>query len=281
MASRVGSLHRMALHGPAEPALIQELTGSLSGGPQAARVGRRSLFDSDATLFRDDVAGVPGIHLIVETAARGRAGAGCWRMPGERSESWKRRVWPVGWAAFNATRIEGGRPLFGIDFEGARASAFPRRSSARSKQGRRRRGRSPRRPPGRDGPVRPGRQHHQGLLPGPGDRRADARPRAGRQADRRLRAGRRQPARRRRRRRSTRPIRSSGRRRHQQHGVARASRRAIGLAFVKSPHFGGKYRLVPAEGAMRSPRSWQHAVRRRQCVSGARGGAAQGWRKSK
>jgi folate-binding protein YgfZ len=30
-----------------------------------------------------------------------------------------RQLRPVGWAAFNATRIEGGRPLFGIDFDGA------------------------------------------------------------------------------------------------------------------------------------------------------------------
>ncbi|MEO6435100.1 MAG: glycine cleavage T C-terminal barrel domain-containing protein, partial [Tepidisphaeraceae bacterium] len=28
-----------------------------------------------------------------------------------------RKVRPVGWAAFNATRIEAGRPMFGIDFD--------------------------------------------------------------------------------------------------------------------------------------------------------------------
>ncbi len=35
--------------------------------------------------------------------------------PGE--EIGKRKLRPIGWAAFNAARIEGGRPLFGIDFD--------------------------------------------------------------------------------------------------------------------------------------------------------------------
>jgi len=135
MTSRVGSLHRMTLHGPGAPALIQELTGTSVGDLEPLGSASVRLFDSDATLFRDDVAGVPGIHLIVETAR----GADVWRgllaLPGERSESWKRRVWPAGWAAFNATRIEGGRPLFGIDFEGAPvSSAFPAKKQ-RDEQG--------------------------------------------------------------------------------------------------------------------------------------------------
>ena len=29
----------------------------------------------------------------------------------------RRPVRPIGWAAFNATRIEAGRPLFGVDFD--------------------------------------------------------------------------------------------------------------------------------------------------------------------
>jgi folate-binding protein YgfZ len=29
----------------------------------------------------------------------------------------KRKLRPIGWAAFNATRVEGGRPLFGVDFD--------------------------------------------------------------------------------------------------------------------------------------------------------------------
>jgi folate-binding protein YgfZ len=40
----------------------------------------------------------------------------------------RRRVWPAGWAAFNACRIENARPLFGVDFEGVpAATAYPAR----------------------------------------------------------------------------------------------------------------------------------------------------------
>jgi folate-binding protein YgfZ len=35
----------------------------------------------------------------------------------DASDPGKRRLRPVGWAAFNACRIEVGRPLFGIDFD--------------------------------------------------------------------------------------------------------------------------------------------------------------------
>jgi folate-binding protein YgfZ len=37
--------------------------------------------------------------------------------PPDQTQPAKRRIWPIGWAAFNATRIEAGRPLFGIDFD--------------------------------------------------------------------------------------------------------------------------------------------------------------------
>src|SRR5437763_7117493 len=48
----------------------------------------------------------------------------------------RRRVWAAGWAAFNACRIEAGRPLFGIDFEGAPpASAYPGRKQREDESG--------------------------------------------------------------------------------------------------------------------------------------------------
>jgi folate-binding protein YgfZ len=44
----------------------------------------------------------------------------------QQGQEGKRTLRAIGWAAFNATRIEAGRPLFGIDFDGAPpASAMP------------------------------------------------------------------------------------------------------------------------------------------------------------
>jgi len=45
---------------------------------------------------------------------------------GKLKEHGDRRLRPVGWAAFNATRIEAGTPIFGVDFDGAApATASP------------------------------------------------------------------------------------------------------------------------------------------------------------
>jgi aminomethyltransferase len=128
MTPRAGSLHRLTLHGPDAPPLIQALSGSSVADLKPLGSVAVRLFDAEVTVFRDDMAGVPGLHLIVDTARASDVWRGLLAPAGERPESWKRRVWPAGWAAFNATRIEGGRPLFGIDFEGAPvASAFPAR----------------------------------------------------------------------------------------------------------------------------------------------------------
>jgi folate-binding protein YgfZ len=58
----------------------------------------------EAVVFRDDICGSPGFHLIVPTASA----AAVWTSLELR---------PVGWAAFNTARIEAGRPLMGIDFD--------------------------------------------------------------------------------------------------------------------------------------------------------------------
>jgi folate-binding protein YgfZ len=83
------------------------------------------LGDIDVTVWRDDPAGVPGYYLIVP--AQGVRAV--WMNLIARfgvAEANKRRLRPVGWAAFNATRIEAGRPILGIDFDSAPiASALP------------------------------------------------------------------------------------------------------------------------------------------------------------
>src|SRR5207253_4731799 len=64
--------------------------------------------------WRDDPAGVPGHHLIVPVG-----GARQIWMELLTTQLGKRSLRPIGWAAFNATRIEAARPIFGIDFDDA------------------------------------------------------------------------------------------------------------------------------------------------------------------
>jgi aminomethyltransferase len=125
----VGTLHRLTLHGPKAIDVLREAANvDASALPTLGSTTFR-LAGSDALVFRDDVTGSPGLHLIVESARAREVWAGLVTRFGERPEAgMRRRVWPAGWAAFNACRVENGRPLFGIDFEGVpAATAYPAR----------------------------------------------------------------------------------------------------------------------------------------------------------
>jgi folate-binding protein YgfZ len=123
MRSLVGQLHELSLHGPGAPDLIAKVIDS---GKVPAAVGRCSavrILGNDVIAWRDDPCGAPGIFLIVPTAAA----AAIWNhlivsfgnpnVSGAAVNVGRRLLRPVGWAAFNTTRIEAGRPLFGIDFD--------------------------------------------------------------------------------------------------------------------------------------------------------------------
>ena len=125
----VGRLHRLSLHGPGAAEVLREAAGvdAASLPPLGSKTFR--LAGSDALVFRDDVTGSPGLHLVVETDRAADVWGHLIRQFGETPQTGRRRrVWPAGWAAFNACRIEAGRPLFGIDFEGVpAATAYPAR----------------------------------------------------------------------------------------------------------------------------------------------------------
>ena len=120
LISRVGFLHSLALHGPGAPKLIEEVCDCkpremLPLGSVATRA-----FDTDLVIWRDDACGVPGFHLVVESSAVERVWTSFLSRFGEHPELvqlGRRRLRPAGWAAFNAVRIEAGRPIFGIDFD--------------------------------------------------------------------------------------------------------------------------------------------------------------------
>ena len=126
----VGTLHRLTLHGPRAAEVLRGGSGGVDASalpPLGSKTFRMA--GSDALVFRDDVTGSTGLHLIVESARAKDVWSHLVNAFGPApDEGMRRRLWPAGWAAFNACRIEAGRPLFGIDFDGVPASsAYPSR----------------------------------------------------------------------------------------------------------------------------------------------------------
>ncbi len=124
--NRAGQVQIFAMHGPR----AAELLGHIA----RHEVGAATLLDlkplaslqtqiagANATVFRDDPAGVPGYFLIVDASSAPAVWseiAARFAQPDPSAiQSAKRQLWPIGWAVFNAARIEAGRAMFGIDFD--------------------------------------------------------------------------------------------------------------------------------------------------------------------
>jgi aminomethyltransferase len=118
LASRVGSLHQLAVHGPGAPAVLDAALGSHV--PELPPLGSTevSLFGVDGvTVWRDDPCGVPGYQLVLPIERAAHVWTSLIARFGGLVDHAKRPLRPAGWAVFNTTRIEAGRPLFGIDFD--------------------------------------------------------------------------------------------------------------------------------------------------------------------
>jgi folate-binding protein YgfZ len=100
IVGRGDELHEIAVHG--SKCGFSEL--SIGGSTEI------DLFGVNVIVWRDDPAGSPGYHLIMPTEEARKV----WMNLIVRPTNAPR---PIGWAAFNATRIEAGRPIFGIDFD--------------------------------------------------------------------------------------------------------------------------------------------------------------------
>jgi folate-binding protein YgfZ len=132
LRSRLGSLHQIALHGPHVAAVL----GGGAGGLQPLASTTASLFGFEVTLWRDDVCGVPGIHVLVETTAARAVWANLLACFGPSVREAAEHVRPAGWAAFNTARIEAGRPLLGIDIEAVPApTAYPAKKQREQEEG--------------------------------------------------------------------------------------------------------------------------------------------------
>jgi folate-binding protein YgfZ len=117
MENRGGVLHELALHGPGAAEALRSIGLNVDAlGPLDSTAGR--VFDAvDVTVFRDDPAGVPGFFLLIPTESARKVWMEFVARSGPTDRIARRPLRPVGWAAFNATRIEAGRPMFGIDFD--------------------------------------------------------------------------------------------------------------------------------------------------------------------
>jgi folate-binding protein YgfZ len=98
LINRDGELHEIAILGPEAGAQLGAADLTVAGSRKMTLAG------AAVTVFRDDPCGTPGFFILVPV----ESAAAVW-------ESLPCR--PIGWAAFNAVRIEAGRPLMGIDFD--------------------------------------------------------------------------------------------------------------------------------------------------------------------
>jgi aminomethyltransferase len=117
LADRTASLHQIALYGPTAREVLSAAAGVAVPPLEPLGSTTLRLFDIDAMVYRDDPAGTPGYVLVVPTESARTVWMNLLSRFGQGGESGKRLLRPVGWAAFNACRIEAGRPIFGIDFD--------------------------------------------------------------------------------------------------------------------------------------------------------------------
>jgi len=110
------SLHEIALHGPQALSVLSELSPNVPAELGLLASSAIELFGVPAILWRDDPTGAAGYHLLIPKDSVRDVWIKLSALA-QPAELGKRKLRPIGWAAFNAARIEGGRPLFGIDFD--------------------------------------------------------------------------------------------------------------------------------------------------------------------
>jgi len=118
VANRVGEMHEIAIHGPGTLSILNEVADEPIELTKPLASVSRKILGIETVLWRDDVTGTPGYHLIVPTSSVVELWSGLLERFGNSPDLGKRRLRPLGWAMFNTLRIEAGRPIFGIDFDG-------------------------------------------------------------------------------------------------------------------------------------------------------------------
>lgn len=104
--------HPIGLHGPGAQTILRE--------EGVFETGR--LIGREVVVWRNNPCGVPGYHILMRSEDAPMIWNHLQTRYSVEIEPGKRRLRPIGWAAFNTCRIEAGTPLFGIDFELAEPS---------------------------------------------------------------------------------------------------------------------------------------------------------------
>ncbi len=109
-----GAKHEIGLHGPGSVEVLRSIGVDCAGmGVMGSKTA--TIDGIEILVWRDDPCGVPGYWLVVDSGNVAKV----WMkiLSGISGQGiGKRAVRPAGWAVFNATRIEAGRAMFGIDF---------------------------------------------------------------------------------------------------------------------------------------------------------------------
>ena len=125
LRSLVAATHELAIYGPGALDAMRRATGDNT----TAAARSVTIAEVECVAFEDDPTGRGGVGLLVPIASVERVyhrlmAANAAPEPG------KNLLRPIGWAAYNTCRIEAGRPLFGIDFDGAAPqTAYPSRKA--------------------------------------------------------------------------------------------------------------------------------------------------------
>jgi len=112
LTNRVSDLHEVALYGPRSLEVLGKDLEPMTSMPLHH-------FGKDIVIWRDDITASPGLHCIVPSENARQFWMDNVTLWGQSAEIGKRMLRPIGWAAFNATRIEAGRPILGVDYETA------------------------------------------------------------------------------------------------------------------------------------------------------------------
>ena len=121
------TVHRMAVHGPTAPLLLQEVLQTAP--PAEMHLVDGSISGKNVVVYREDTCGVPGYEIIVsvddaapvfetlvQTGHDPHHGAEALRIHGSGSLGSSVKLRPAGWHAYNIARIEAGTPFYNIDF---------------------------------------------------------------------------------------------------------------------------------------------------------------------
>jgi folate-binding protein YgfZ len=107
-----------------------DLLQKLAGIEEIVGVKEATILGVSVVAWRDDVACSPGVHLLVPREHARPLWGNMLEQFGSADTLGRRLLRPVGWAAFNACRIEAGTVVAGIDYELAPMSTPGRKQGA-------------------------------------------------------------------------------------------------------------------------------------------------------